>query len=202
VRRQGRSADAIGFFALMLLAMLDARNLPYFGLLAAPIVADAAASYYVGTRTLPPGSFIGFSAAFAACAFAFIATIISTEPKVIVWPQTAAEPAKLLVSLAADHREHRVLCQQPRWCDGVGKVFHNLRPLLDDRAGLAAAPVLRTQRDAVTLHGTWRSELARAQVDAVIAKNDAMIVALLTETGWHVRASDGTRVLLMPESVQ
>src|SRR6185437_12249166 len=52
VRRRERTADAFQFFALMLLAMVDARNLPYFGLLAAPIVADAAASYYVGERTI------------------------------------------------------------------------------------------------------------------------------------------------------
>jgi hypothetical protein len=151
---------------------------------------------------MPAGSFAGYSAAFAACAFAFIATIISTEPKVIVWPQTAAEPAKLLLSLAADHREHRVLCEQPRWCDGVGKVFHRVQPLLDDRAGLAGAPALRTQADAVTTHGSWRSELSTARVDAVIAKSDTNIVALLTQTGWRLRASDGTRVLLMPDGAR
>jgi hypothetical protein len=202
VRRRGKAADAVTFFALMLLAILDARNLPYFGLLAAPIIADAAASFYVGARTMPGGSFVGYSAAFAACAFTFIATIISTEPKVLLWPQPATEPAKLLVSLAADRREHRVLCEEPRWCDGVGKVFHNLQPLLDDRAGVAAMSALRTQQDAVGTRGSWRSELARANVDAVIAKSDTNIVALLTQTGWRLRASEGPRVLLVPGSAQ
>jgi len=202
VRRKDRAADAIAFFVLMLLAMLDARNLPYFGLLAAPVIADAAASYYVGARTMPSGSFFGYSAAFAACAFAFIATIISTEPKVPMWPQTASEPAKLFVSLAADHHAHRVLCEKPRWCDGVAAIFHGVQPLLDDRAGIANAGARRTQDDAVATQGKWRSELARERIDAVIAKSDTNIVALLTQTGWRLRASDGTRVLLTPEAAQ
>lgn len=202
VRRRSNTADAFTFFALMLLAMIDARNLPYFGLLAGPIVADAAASYYVGARTKPGGSFIGYAAAFAACAFTFIATIIGTEPKAIWWPQPAEQPAKLLVALAWDRRPHHVLCEQPRWCDGAREVFPNVQALLDDRAGLADARTLRAQHDAVATHGAWRSELARAHVDAVIAKSDANIVALLTQTGWRRERSDGTRVLLLARKVK
>ncbi|HEY9179713.1 MAG TPA: hypothetical protein VIO32_03275, partial [Candidatus Baltobacteraceae bacterium] len=202
VRRKGNSADAFVFFALMLLALVDARNLPYFGLIAAPIVADAAASYYVGARMMPRGSLIGYSAAFAACAFTFIAAMIGTEPKAVWWPQPAEQPAKLLVALAWDHRTHHLLCEQPRWCDGARLVFPNVDTLLDDRAGLATARILRTQDDAVATRGSWRSELAAAGVDAVIAKNDANIVSLLTQTGWRVKRSDGARVLLLPAAAQ
>lgn len=202
VRRRGRTADALIFFVLMLLAMADSRNLAYFGLLAAPIVADAAASYYVGARTMPSGSFTGYSAAFAACAFAFVATIVGTEPKVIYWPQSAEQPAKLLVALASDRHEHRVLCEQPRWCDGARDVFPNVRVLVDDRSGLADGRALRTQDDAIATHGAWRSELTHARVDAVIAKSDANIVSLLVQTGWRERVSDGARVLLVPRGLQ
>ncbi len=200
VRRRGKVGDALAFFALTLLAMVDTRNLPYFGLLAAPIVADAAASYYVNARTEPAGSFIGYSAAFLACAFTFIATIVGTEPKVTLWPQAAEQPAKLLVALASDRRPHVVLCEQPRWCDGTRDVFPNVHALLDDRAGLAGVGTLRTQQDAVATRGAWRSELANARVDAVIAQSNANIVALLTETGWKLERSDGARVLLLPEN--
>lgn len=202
VRRRGRTADAFIFFAAMLLAMIDARNLPYFGLLAAPIAADAAASYYVGARTAPKGSFVGYSAAFAACAFAFIATIIATEPKAIWWPQPPEQPAKLLVALASDRGDHRLLCEQPRWCDGAENVFSDVRPLLDDRAGLADAQVRRAQQDAVETHGDWRAELRVQRVDAVIAQSDSNIAALLLQTGWRAQLRDGQRVLLVSEGAQ
>jgi hypothetical protein len=202
VRRRGKSADALLFFALMLLAMVDVRNLPYLGLLAAPIVADAAASYYVGARTLPRGPFAGYAAAFCACAFAFIATIVGTEPKETMWPQAVEQPAKLLVALAADRRAHVLLCEQPRWCDGAREDFPRIRPLLDDRGGWADARTLSTQQDAVATHGDWRAELRGRHVDAVIAKSDANIVALLAQTGWQRKSSDGARVLLVPGSSQ
>jgi hypothetical protein len=199
VRRRGKSGDAFAFFALMLLAMIDARNLPYFGLIAAPLAADAAASFYVGMRTAPGGSLFGYGAAFAACAFTFIATIVSTEPKVIWWPQPVTEPAKLMVALAADHHTHELLCEQPRWCDGMHAVFPAIHPLLDDRAGLADAATLHTQEDAVATKGWWRVELARRHVDAIVANQDANIVALLSQTGWRVRRTEGERVLLESE---
>lgn len=202
VRRRGNIGDAFLFFALMLLALVDARNLPYFGILAAPIAADAAASYYVGARSAPRGSLTGYSAAFAACAFTFIAAIISTEPKVIWWPQAVEQPAKLLVALAWDHRPHRLLCEQPRWCDGTRLIFPNVSTVLDDRAGLADRKALRTQDDAVATRGAWRTELAQSHVDAVIAKSDANIVSLLTQTGWRVKRTDGMRVLLLPGGAQ
>jgi hypothetical protein len=81
-------------------------------------------------------------------------------------------------------------------------VFPNIRTLVDDRAGLADARTLRTQDDAVATRGAWRTELASSHVDAVIAKSDANIVSLLTQTGWHIKRSDGVRVLLLSGGVQ
>lgn len=196
VRRRGRAADALSFFALMLLALADARNLPYFGIIAAPIAADAAASFYLDMRVFPRGSVRQYAIAFSSAAFAFMAVLTATEPKAIFWPQPAEQPASLLVALAKDRRPHKLLCEQPRWCDGAQFVFPNVQALLDDRAGLAAKQQLRTQEDAVATHGRWRSELSRAGVDAVIAKNDSNIVALLTSTGWRQTKIEGVRVLL------
>ena len=202
VRRRGHTADALSFFALMLLAIADSRNLPYFGIIAAPIVADAAASFYVDTRTFPRGSVRQYAISFIAAAFAFVAVLTATEPKAIWWPQPAEEPARLLVALARDHQPHRLLCEQPRWCDGAQTVFPNVRALLDDRAGLATPGARRTQDDAVATRGNWRKELKSTGVDAVIAKDDANIVALLTSTGWRTVKREDYRVLLRPGGAQ
>jgi hypothetical protein len=202
VRRRGRIADALSFFALMLLAIADARNLPYFGIIAAPIVADAAASYYVDMRTFPRGSVRQYALTFAAAAFAFIAVLTVTEPKAIWWPQPADEPSRLLVALARDHRTHRLLCEQPRWCDGAETVFPKIQALLDDRTGVASAQARRTEDDSVATRGSWRRELAESGVDAVIARSDANIVALLESTGWRAFKAEDNRVLLRPEGVR
>jgi hypothetical protein len=198
VRRRGRIADALAFFTMMLLAIADSRNLPYFGIIGAPIVADAAASYYIDVRLLPRGSVLQYASAFAAAAFTFIAVLTVTEPKAITWPQAAEQPAALLVALANDRRPHRLLCEQPRWCDGTDVVFPNIRPLLDDRAGIAPMPALHAQKDAVEAQGSWRRELREARVDAIIAQSDANIVALLTSTGWHAARTHAGQVLLRP----
>lgn len=196
VHRRGRAADALSFFALMLLAIADSRNLPYFGIVAAPIVADAAASYYVDLRRFPHGTLRRYAVAFSAAAFSFMAWFAVTETKAVHWPLPFEQPASLLHALAKDHRPHEVLCEQPRWCDGAEAAFPNLHPLLDDRAGSALPSQRRAQADAVATRGAWRSELAQTGVDAVIAKKDANIVALLTSTGWRATSADGARVLL------
>ena len=202
VRRRGRSADALSFFALMLLAIADVRNLPYFGIIAAPIVADAAASFYVDLRTFPRGSVRQYAIAFGAASFAFIAVMTASEPKVIWWPQPDEQPAPLLVALAKDRHAHRLLCEEPRWCDGAQIVFPNIHPLLDDRAGVAPARARRAQQDAVATHGRWRIEMAQLGIDAVIAKDDANIVALLTSSGWRTSRIVAHRVLLRPVTVR
>ncbi len=197
VRRRSHCGDAVVFFALFLLSLADARNVPFFGIFGAPIVADAAASFYVGTRTVPRGSIFQYAAAFAVAAFAFVAITTATQPKAVVWPVPYEQAASLIVALAKDRRMHYVLCEQPRWCDGADLHFANVRTVLDDRTGIAPAFSRRVQADAVATHGAWRSELARVDVDAVIAKDDANIVSLLAATGWRQRGSDGARVLLL-----
>jgi hypothetical protein len=198
VRRRARSADAIAFFALLLLSLADARNLPYLGIAGAPVVADAVASFYVNARTAPVTTVLQHFVTFAACALAFVATLAVTEPKVTIWPEAPGEPATLLKKLGADPHAHRLLCTEPRWCDGVHLVFTQIHPFLDDRAGLASNRARRVQTDVVHATGAWRSELRKAGIDAIIAGDDEQVVALLASTGWRADARDGTRVLLRP----
>lgn len=200
VRRRGRAGDAAAFFALLLLALADARNLPYFGIVAAPIVADAAASFYLNARTFPTGSVRQYFVTFCACAFAFIATITSTEPKVPIWPESPEQPSALLARIARDGRAHVLICQQPRWCDGASLAFPRIRPVLDDRAGAAPLPDRRLQADVTNARGRWRSELRAKGVDAIITRDDAGIADLLLASGWREAASEDSRILLVPEN--
>lgn len=102
VHRRGRAVDALSFFAFMLLTIADARNLPYFGIVAAPIAADAAASYFVDMRRFPSGSFARYAMVVAAAALAFMAWFRVTEPKIAAWPRPADQPASLISALARE----------------------------------------------------------------------------------------------------
>ena len=199
VRRRGRAADAVAFFTGLVLAMADARNLPYFAIVAAPVVADALASFYLGARSFPESSARQHAVTFLACVAAFAAILSATEPKVAIWPEAPGQPSALLIALARDNRSHHLLCTQPRWCDGAQGDFGNLHALLDDRAGVAARYARRVEADASHAKGPWRSELRRARVDAVIASTDDPIVALLRSSGWRAYARQGSRVLLKRE---
>ena len=72
LRRRGRTADAVIFVTLGILALTDARNVPYFAIACAPIVADSVASYYLPTRTETPR----LLNAYAVNAFATIGAVL------------------------------------------------------------------------------------------------------------------------------
>ena len=195
IRRRERLGDAFVFFGLMLLSLVDARNLPFFGLVAAPIAADALASYSLERRQRPAGSLAAYGFAYAAAAFAFIAAITAAEPKIVAWPKPAVAP--LLSSLLNTPGTHRILCVQPRWCDAAALVKNRgLSVVLDDRAGAAGPLARRVQRDVENAAGNWQDELRRANIDSILADQNDRLISLLHAEGWRASISSGGAILL------
>jgi len=195
IRRRGRLGDAFLFFALLLLSLADARNLPFFGIVAAPVVADALASYYVEKRELPSGSFAAYALAFSAAACAFVALLTAVEPKTVAWPAPAVTP--LLSSLLHHPGRHNVLCVQPRWCDAASLMRSRaLSVVVDDRGGLAGPIARRVQGDVSNAIGNWQEDLRRSNVDAILADQDNRLISLLHADGWEQSISSGGAILL------
>jgi hypothetical protein len=195
IRRRGRLGDSFAFFALLLLCLVDARNLPFFGIVAAPVVTDALASYYLVRREKPAGSLGAYAVAFAAAACAFVALITGVEPKTIAWPNPAVTP--LLSSLLHQPGPHRILCVQPRWCDAVSSLkTRALSVVLDDRGGLAAPLARRIQSDVSSAAGNWQEDLRRANIDGILADQDSRLITLLHADGWESTISSGGAILL------
>lgn len=196
LRRRGRMTDAVTFFALLVLTLIDARMLPYFGIVAAPVAVDALASYYVLARSKPRGSALRYTpAVLAACAL-FIAGVLTTEPAVRMWPNAVNQPAELISHLRTERVPLRILCTKPRWCDGIATMIPNARIVADDRAGITPRLALRVEFAVATASAGWRQMLSTDSVNAVIASQDDAVTSLLTAAGWRVRADDGARVLL------
>ncbi len=171
IRRRERLGDAFVFFALLLLALVDARNLPFFGIVAAPIVADAVASYYLEKRERPAGSLAAYGLAFAAAAFAFIATITAVEPKVVAWPRTAVAPP--LTTLL-----HRPV--------NAASSFVKAR-------GFSAPGI---QRDVANAVGHWREDLYHVNVDSMLADQNDRLISLLHARGWSSSITTGGAIFL------
>jgi hypothetical protein len=195
IRRRERLGDAFVFFALLALCLADARNLPFFGIVAAPIVADAVASYYLERRERPAGSLAAYGLAFSAAAFAFIALITAVEPKTVAWPRPTVAP--LLSALLHRPGSHYVLCVQPRWCDAASLLkTRALSVVLDDRAGISAPAARKIQHDVANAIGNWQDELRHANIDGIVAEQNDRLVSLLHAGGWHNSLSAGGAILL------
>lgn len=198
LRRRGRMTDSVTFFALLVLTLLDARMLPYFGIVTAPIVVDALASYYVLARSRPRGTVRSYSPGVLALCVAFIAAIVVTEPKVAIWPPAFGQPAPLIAYLKTHPRPARVLCTHPRWCDGLAYVVPHARAVADDRTGITPRDALHVQAAVANALPRWSTLLQTDRIDTVIASDDDSVAALLVARGWHVRASYDMQVLLQP----
>ncbi len=196
LRRRGRMTDSIMFFTLFVLTLIDARMLPYFGIVGAPIAVDALAAFYILARSFPRGSVLRYTPATLAACAVFIAGMALSEPKVTTLPQAYEQPARLISYLQGQHAPHRVLCTKPRWCDGLAQIVPNARAVADDRAGITPFYALRVESAVSNSAAGWHDLLVKDRVDTVIASEDDTLVALLELRGWHVRAADGTRVIL------
>lgn len=196
IRRRAKSADALSFVVFFVLAVVEVRNAPFFGIVCAPIVADAIASYYVAQREVPMLTLASYAFTAAGLAAVFVAAVTIGEPRTVAWPTPREGVAPLAATLARDGSPHTVVCEAPRWCDTV--VAANVRTLLDDRAGLAAPADRLAQRSIARARGPWEQNLATHHVDAVIASTNDPIAGLLAQRGWRERARDaGGRILFL-----
>lgn len=79
MRRPSHPADAPVFFVLLAAAIAEPRLLPFFGIVCAPAVADALASYYLAAREMPRRSTAAHLAGFCAAAAVLAALIAMTS---------------------------------------------------------------------------------------------------------------------------
>lgn len=195
LRRRARSADAFTFLVFFLLTLCDARNAPFFGIVAAPAVADAIASQ--GRETAAAFNLtriLEFSTGFAVCAMALVAAVAVAEPRATVLRPSAELPVGLLKHAASAHA-HVILCERPRWCDDA--LHLRLLPVLDDRAGLSTIENRVAQARASHAHDGWSAAMAAAHVDAAIVSTREPLATLLSGSGWHEAGGDGGRLLFL-----
>ena len=194
LRKTGRAADALAFFAFALLAIDDVRALPFFAIAAAPSLAAVAAPAPPRVRDL--------SASWPAAVVA-IAALLATAFALRGaggFPPSPDVPLALELREARQKPGARILCTRPSWCDAAPAA--GLVALLDTTAGFSNASGRELLRRVDNADGTWTAALARWHVDALIAPADAPIVSLLRAARWRVTATDSQGRALLQRATQ
>ena len=190
IRAKMQSFPALVLFVAALVA---ARNMAIFAIVAAPLAAVGLDARFpkiraIGSkaRELEPVALatIGFVLALSAIALA---------------RQQLNEPARLpiaaIASLAADQDAHRVLCEDFTWCS-IALQYPALRVFIDGRCDAYPLAVWRQYVSTVGAHGSWAQPLQAYGVDSVVARRGGRLaLALAKAPRWEPAYRDDTYVV-------
>lgn len=187
IQRIRFGSDAIAFFAFALLAMIDARALPFFAIVAIPMLAQSINSVSAAAFSKSTGRWL-------AGAAVLLVAISWTFPWRAGLPPSPDSPLALARRALADEGHALILCTRSSWCDAATQF--GLEPLVDDRSGFTHVGKRELLRRVDNADGDWQGSLLRANVAAIIAPADAPIASLLWRRYWRQAAADDSgRVL-------
>jgi hypothetical protein len=182
--------DAAAAIGAMMLVLLNGKYLGIFGFVTGPIVASALTkireekAFHASRVTRDNRPVLLLFSLFAAISAVGFTKIRGTQLM-----QGEGERAKVIDRLAADGREHRLLCTDERWCDyALMRDASNLRVFADSR--MQAYP-LDVRGDMLTFARAapaWRKDIERWNIDAVMTGRMRLGGFLSSSPDW--RCSD------------
>jgi hypothetical protein len=173
--RGQRLHDILFFAAAAVLALLDGRYLPLFGIVAAPLAAEAAARAKLFPQNLVRVAALVLGAGLAA----------GTAWNVYAPPASAFSPAELTAALDASGDAPRVYCGRLEWCDYIAAAQGRASAFMDERVELYSPSAVETQLAIARLKPKWRERLAAAGIDTVLVDRRSALDALLSRSaGW------------------
>ncbi len=176
--------DIFATLAILVVALVDGHQLPLLGIVAAPVLAQAAQSALTSEAALAGRSF----------AFGLLAILALGAWSAARASASDAVPSAILDGpLQAGGREHRILCTRLEWCgSAVAAGDAHLAVFMDEREAAYPAKVRAEQHSMATGTGSWRSSVRRNAIDAVIVDRHATLAGLLElGDGWSRAAEQG-----------
>jgi hypothetical protein len=175
--------DILATLAMLIVALLDGRILPLFGIVAAPVLAQAAMR---ALRSVPVRIESGLSLAFVAVvAFGGWSAARASASDTV--------PRDVLAALSSDGRAHRVLCTRLEWCgSALAAGDSHLTVFMDQREAAYPQKVREDQHSIASAAGNWRSKVRGFDIDAIVVDRHVSLAGLLElGDGWARRGEQG-----------
>lgn len=191
-----RAQDGFQFAIFLILALLDGRNAPFFGICAAPLVAGPIEHFYLRLQfsDAPRSSVAPLLVAIGVMLVCILA---------VAKPFHAAGDSTVRRALA-DHRRHNVYCENLRWCTSLAaSQAANLAIFMDGRDAAFPQRIRENQHTIASVSKGWQAVLRDNHVDTVVAKTGMPLATILSLNGrWRVAGADGMVTVLERANVE
>jgi hypothetical protein len=190
-------AESLPLLLIFVAMILVVRNIPLFAIAAAPYAARNLGLNFpqlqkVGSRLreLEPVATIALAVMIPLSAV-LLASELRRQPPVL--------PIDAVSSLGADRDSHRVFCENFAWCS-VALQFPNLSVFVDGRLDPYPTDVWKSYLSAVEVQPSWRQQLSRYGVDAVVAaRHSELAERLARDPAWHRSFRDARYAVYLRE---
>lgn len=185
-----RWAETLPLLMLFTAMVLVVRNIPLFAIAAAPYAAHNLGLFSPQFRKLGARlrELQGAAAVTMCVVIPLCANLLASDLR----RQPSVLPTAAVASLGGDEDAHRVFCENFAWCS-VALQFPNLSVFVDGRLDPYPMNVWKAYLAAVTVQPSWRRQLDRYRVDAVVAARGSRLAAkLAADSAWREDFRDGT----------
>jgi hypothetical protein len=189
--RSARSGQTLAFVFALFLAFSQGAFVPFAGIAAAPVLAEAAARVFGLARpVLPGGRAFAALAAGAGLVVAIAAGVAASKRLPALAQAPAAAPFGVLARFAAGPDARGVLlCTKLAWCD-VADRSYGVRVLADSRLASAPDTTIAIQRTVASAKKGWAAKARAAGIDAIFVTDKSGFATLLAAAGWRRVATD------------
>jgi hypothetical protein len=188
-----RWTETLPLLMLFAAMVLVVRYVPLFAIAAAPYAARNLGLTFPKLQKLS-----GRLREFEPVATVTTCLIIPLAAVLLAWElraQPPVLPVAAVSSLAADGERHRVFCEDFAWCS-IALQFPNLSVYVDARLDPYPMSVWKSYVAAITVQPSWRWQLDRYRVDAVVARRGSHLAQkLAADPAWHDTFDDASHVV-------
>lgn len=186
-------AESLPVALLLLAALFAKRDVPLFAIAAAPLAARSFDLRFARLKRIEAR--IPELEAFAMVAIVVALAINAAALVLVQRVEAPALPVAAIAQLAAGGHDRRLLCEDFTDCS-LALQYPNLRVFMDGRCDPYPLTIWQQYLSTIGVRPSWKSTLARYNVDAVVASASGRFAKTLSrDAGWRRVYRDESFVL-------